>query len=421
MPAYVPAPVAPASVTRRPGLTPIAKTVSVIIPTKNAGDDLRFLIRKLRAQEGISNIDIIVVDSGSQDATLDIAQQERIRILQIPPGQFTHASARNAGADAANGDYFLFIVQDALPMTTAWLHDLVSFLERHEVAALSCAEFPRADSDLFYQFLIHAQHKGSGLDTDRVTRLEDMSYSYEQLRAAAHLSDITALVRKEIFRTYRYRTAYAEDVDLGVRLLQEKHRLGFLYSTRVLHSHNRSPAYFLKRGYVDVRFLPEIFANYIYPDIQEAEHLYNEIFVLQGRVHSLSEITATESFPMTTRELIERTCSRMTADSASAIEIDADVQQLLDPIAALVGRSPRVKSGMIWPHVARHIERFGGWVSSIYEEADRNLASGIISSIGKIVSLHCGTHLGYLFMTRSARGSLDNALVEIDARLRAGV
>jgi hypothetical protein len=124
---------------------------------------------------------------------------------------------------------------------------------------------------------------------------------------------------------------------------------------------------------------------------------------------------------MTTRELIERTCSRMTADSASAIEIDADVQQLLDPIAALVGRSPRVKSGMIWPHVARHIERFGGWVSSIYEEADRNLASGIISSIGKIVSLHCGTHLGYLFMTRSARGSLDNALVEIDARLRAGV
>src|SRR4051812_17147054 len=90
---------------------PIAKSVSVIIPTKNAGPEIRLLIRKLRTQEGIPEPEIIFVDSGSTDQTIEIAQQSDVQLVRIPSESFTHSVARNTGGDRARGEYLLFMVQ----------------------------------------------------------------------------------------------------------------------------------------------------------------------------------------------------------------------------------------------------------------------------------------------------------------------
>ncbi len=403
----------------------IDKSVSVIIPTKNAGADLRRLIQKLRAQEGIRELEIVIVDSGSTDGTLESAKDEGVKTVTIPAEQFTHAESRNRGAEAASGEYLLFMVQDALPLTNAWIYEIMTFLQGNEVAAVSCAEYPRADSDLFAQFLIHRQYSSPGLDRDQIAGWNSTCSSFLGLRTSAHLSNVATAMHRDIFAQYRYRTAYAEDLDLGIRLIQDGHKLGFLHSTRVLHSHNRPAYYFLKRGYVDVRFLSAVFPNFVYPEIQDSARLANEILALHARSSSMPGLLDRQMFPLSVAAVVELLRSHAErGDGSEGVSVAGELRQLLGFLSnhdELRNQVPVERAAMVWPHVCKHIEGFGGWLRDIYTEADRSLAEGIASAIDKIIALHCGTHLAYLVMTRSSRQRLDDSLRQLDCQLTSGV
>src|SRR4029077_13323181 len=118
-------------------------------------------------------------------------------------------------------------------------------------------------------------------------------------------SDIAALIRRDVFENYRYTTDYAEDLDLGIRLIRDGHRLGFLHRTRVLHSHNRSSYYFLKRGYVDVRFLVEVFPNFVFPEVEDQARLYCDILTNCNRVNQIARRLPDLRFPLPVEDLMK--------------------------------------------------------------------------------------------------------------------
>jgi hypothetical protein len=228
-----------------------------------------------------------------------------------------------------------------------------------------------------------------------------------------------------VFEKYRFRSAYAEDFDLGIRLIQDGHRLGFLSSTRVLHSHNRRAFYFLKRGYVDVRFLTDVFPNFVYPEINDKGQLYAEILGLQAGFAAVMSGLFRQSYPLPIATLIDFfRCGIATGDVETAEGPDTDIQQLMQLLCKDLeaeGLPRRTDHHMVWPHIAKHLEAFGQWVSAIYQEADQALANDIASAVGKILAVHFGTHLAYLYMTRAARKRMDKCLEQLDARLTAGV
>ena len=119
----------------------IDKKISVVIPVKNGGEDFRNLLKKIKAQKGLRECEIVVVDSKSTDGSAAVARQEGATVIHIPPESFTHAYARNRGAECTTGEYLLFIVQDALPLTDTWLWEMAHTLEHNDVAAVSCAEY----------------------------------------------------------------------------------------------------------------------------------------------------------------------------------------------------------------------------------------------------------------------------------------
>src|SRR5260370_6919016 len=119
------------------------------------------------------------------------------------------------------------------------------------------------------------------------------------------MSDVAALIRRDVFEKHRYRTAYAEDLDLGIRLIRDGHRLGFLHRTRVLHSHNRSSYYFLKRGYVDARFLVEVFPNFVFPEVEDAIKLFCDTFMIWNRIGQVTREIDSLEFPFPTRALMQ--------------------------------------------------------------------------------------------------------------------
>jgi GT2 family glycosyltransferase len=226
-------------------------TVSVVVPVKNAGPEITALITRMKEQAGFRRVEIVIVDSGSTDGSAETAEALGATVIRIAPEEFSHSRSRNLGAERATGDYILFTVQDALPSSPRWLFEMVSALQRHEAAAVSCGEQPRADSDLFYRVISWNHHRFMSVDGgDRVMvrppRPDPMSR-----RQNAQLSDTACLVGRSLFLRYRHRGEYAEDLDLGLRLSADGYRLAFVASAHIVHSHHRPAWYHLKRSYVE--------------------------------------------------------------------------------------------------------------------------------------------------------------------------
>jgi len=233
-------------------------TISVVIPVKNAGADFRHLLSVITDQKGFKDVEIVVVDSGSTDRSLEISEEFGAKIIQILPDEFSHSYARNLAAEHASGDYLLFTVQDALLPSDSWLHELFSVIKKNDVVAVSCVEFPREDADLFYRALSWNHNKFMEVDKqDRIMSKPD-DENHITLRKNGQLSNVACLISRDAFMKYKFRGDYAEDLDLGVRLIKDGYKLALLSSTRIIHSHNRPAYYYLKRGYVDDLLLSQI-------------------------------------------------------------------------------------------------------------------------------------------------------------------
>ena len=99
-------------------------TVSVIIPTLNGGRWLDDLLIRLREQT-LQPDEILVVDSGSTDATLSIAASHGVHLLEIPPGSFDHGGTRSLAVRHVQGELLVFLTQDAIPADREALARLV--------------------------------------------------------------------------------------------------------------------------------------------------------------------------------------------------------------------------------------------------------------------------------------------------------
>ena len=239
-------------------------SVSVVIPTYNAGPEWQWLLRKLKTQKGVRQLEVITVDSGSSDGTSEFAEQQGCQVIRISKSEFSHSFARNLGASRASGDMLLFMVQDAYPVGEYWVHGLARALlePAHErVSAVSAVEFPRNDSDIFYNFLMDTHYTFLGCrDKDRIGRI--IGSDHVSLRTQGQLSDVACMLPRPLFAKFGYQGRYAEDLRLGIRLIREGHQIAMLSSIKVIHSHNRTPDYFLRRCFVDLVFLRETLVDY---------------------------------------------------------------------------------------------------------------------------------------------------------------
>ncbi len=250
---------------------PLKAKISVIIPTKNAGDDFEYTLRKISRQEGIDEIELIIIDSGSRDRTVDIAREYTENVFQINPDDFHHARTRNFGAEMASGDFLVFTVQDAIPVGSQWLYKLISPLSQGLVSAVSARQIPRSDSDFFavWSYWNH-DLRYLGNDRDRVSHISPDAFQklgIQEKRSLAGLDNVCLGIAKKTFDLYLFHSEYAEDFELGVRLISEGNPLMFQSSNAVIHSHNRPPLYYFKRSYTDTLILSEI----LHTDRKETE------------------------------------------------------------------------------------------------------------------------------------------------------
>lgn len=231
--------------------------VSIIIPTKNAGNDFQFLLNKIRIQKNLNEIEIIIIDSGSNDNTLEIARNYTNLIFSIPPEEFNHSITRNIAAKKATGNYLLFLTQDVIPISELIIYDMLKISKSDsKISIITCRQIPRSDADLMAIYMHYSFYKTIDIYNDLIISSNNLDQlSPIQKRKISQTTNTCSFINKNLFMNYKFYNDYAEDLNLSLRLLRDGYKICYLYSHAVIHSHNRDCLYYFKANYKDRKFI----------------------------------------------------------------------------------------------------------------------------------------------------------------------
>lgn len=104
---------------------PAAPAASIIIRTYNEARHLPAVLHRL-AKQSEKNFEVIVVDSGSTDNTVEIADIAGAKLVSIQKGEFTFGRSLNRGCEAARGDVLIALSGHCYPMNSHWLKEMLA-------------------------------------------------------------------------------------------------------------------------------------------------------------------------------------------------------------------------------------------------------------------------------------------------------
>lgn len=105
---------------------------SIVIRTYNEEKHIGRLLLGILKQTA-QNTEIIVVDSGSTDATRSIASRYPVTLLSIDPDEFTFGRSLNVGCSEAHADLIVLASAHVYPVYVDWLECLLEPFEDERV------------------------------------------------------------------------------------------------------------------------------------------------------------------------------------------------------------------------------------------------------------------------------------------------
>ena len=108
--------------------------VSIIIPNKDAKEDLEKCIRSILEKSSYTNYEILIVENNSTGEEIfsyykELSENSRIRLLRWKR-EFNYSAINNYGAKKAKGDYLLFLNNDTEVISPDWIEEMLGFCQR---------------------------------------------------------------------------------------------------------------------------------------------------------------------------------------------------------------------------------------------------------------------------------------------------
>jgi rhamnosyltransferase len=128
---------------------------SIVIRAKNEARFIGDTLRAAFSQEDCDDFEVIIVDSGSTDATLEIVRGFPVTLIEIPPETFTYGRALNIGAREAQGSLIVSLSAHSLPIGQHWLRSIVEPFADASVCGVYGRQLPRPDASRLEVFGMH--------------------------------------------------------------------------------------------------------------------------------------------------------------------------------------------------------------------------------------------------------------------------
>ena len=218
--------------------------VSIIMRSLNEGWALRQTLPALAVQE-YKNWELIVIDSGSSDDSLDLIRRARPRLLiQITPQNYNPARVLNHGMQQARSNFGIFLNADATPQGPDWLRPLVAALADPQTAAVFGRQVPRPNC--------------------RAVFAHDYARCFGPRRESARWDHFFSMassgIRKDIWsrRCFDERMQYSEDDEFTRWCRAQGYNVVYVPESVVMHSHNYTLRQAYKRSFGEARALAAV-------------------------------------------------------------------------------------------------------------------------------------------------------------------
>lgn len=200
-------------------------TVSAVIRSYNEERHIGRLLTGILKQA--TKVDeILLVDSGSTDATLEIASRFPVRILSISPEEFSFGASLNRGCQAAQGNLIVIASAHVFPIFDDWLDQLLQ---------------PFTDPNVAVAYGRQVADQSARVSERQILRAWFPPHS---VRRQGHpfCNNANAAIRRSVWEDHPYDEELTglEDLDWAKRVMDVGHHVSYVAEAAVVHVHQES-------------------------------------------------------------------------------------------------------------------------------------------------------------------------------------
>ncbi len=217
--------------------------ISIIILSKNEERYINSTLDAVFRQDIDKEYEVIIIDSGSRDSTLEIISRYPVKMFQIPPEEFGHSRTRNQGAQIAVGEFVVFLNADAIPMDENWLRRLIdNFKNDEKIVGVYSRIYPQPDCNPLRSWEILNDFAYSYSES-RIKYIENFNkycrIKPRDKRRLLSFQTISCAIRKDFLLKYPFKDIeFGEDLEWSKRIMEKGFKIAFEPESVVSHSHN---------------------------------------------------------------------------------------------------------------------------------------------------------------------------------------
>ncbi len=223
-----------------------APDVTILIRARNEEKLLPRCLAMIFRQETTFSYEILLIDSGSTDRTVEIARQfAGVTIRAIDPAAFNYGATLNDGVRLSRGRYVIALSAHCVPVDVYWLQRLLEPLEREPVVGGSFSrQLPWPDCELVERLFLQ---KVFTTDDFLLTKADENPFQILY-------SNASSCFRRELARTIPFRALpWAEDRVWAQAVLRAGYAIAYASRSQVYHSHQRTIWGYYRMGYAEGR------------------------------------------------------------------------------------------------------------------------------------------------------------------------
>ncbi len=240
--------------------------VSIVIPVKNGGALFKQVLEAVFSQKTTYRYEVICVDSGSTDGSVELAKSMGCMVHEISAEEFGHGKTRNLGASLGRGEFIVFLTQDAMPATEHWLQELIDAMKTDDAIAGGFGKhLPYPTCNLPDQQMLEEHFARYGnenfvhwLDEEHRKMYDDDAQGYQQY--LAFFSDNCSCLRRSVWEKIPYDDVdFAEDQIWAKKILEAGYKKVYCPNAAVYHSHDYPLRSYAKRYYDDFKAVYKVY------------------------------------------------------------------------------------------------------------------------------------------------------------------
>lgn len=216
--------------------------VSFVIRTKNEENKIENVLKSIRSQKTSEKIEIIIVDSGSIDSTLNIAQKYGCKVIKISPNTFTWGYALNIGVRNANGDIIGIISGHCILIDDYCVERICSaFKKDYNLAAIYGRQEGNNSDDPFEKYN----------NSKYYPNVDGLHYLSQEKNYGTTISNACCFLRKSVWNDVKYdeKIQSCEDAKWADEVISKGYELAYCGDIGVYHSHKLNYEYLYKKSF----------------------------------------------------------------------------------------------------------------------------------------------------------------------------